>query len=65
MKTKELSMTKVLTRHFGPAMLVKQIDDPDTEETVWDVRADSGERFHLSQRYVASLPRLAYIQVPA
>lgn len=56
---------KILTHEFGPATLIKQYRHDDTKETVWDVLADSGERFHLSQRYVETLPRLEYVQVAA
>jgi len=62
---KEHSMQKVLTHEFGPATLIKQYTHRETGESVWDVRADTGERMHLSQRYVEVLPKLEYVEVPA
>lgn len=42
-------------RYFGPAKLVKLYEHRDTSEVVWEVRAESGEGFHLSQRYVETI----------
>lgn len=44
---------------FGPATLVKLYPHREHRELVWEVQADSGEHLHLTQEYVAKLPKVA------
>ena len=37
---------------FGSAKLLKRYPHRETKEIVWEVFSDSGQRMHLSQRYV-------------
>ena len=48
-------MDRVMLREFGPGRLLKQYPHRDTREMVWDVLAETGERFYLSQKYVETL----------
>ena len=46
---------RVMLREFGPGRLLKQYLHRDAREMVWDVLAETGERFCLSQKYVETL----------
>lgn len=49
---------RVYTHAYGAATLRREYHHRDEREVVWDVKADTGEIFHLSQRYVDGLRRI-------
>ena len=49
---------RVMLHEFGATTLLKRYWHRDTQETVWDVVADTGERFCLSVKYVDRLQKI-------
>jgi len=47
--------TLLQTYRFGTCIVCKKYVHPDTHETVWEVKADSGARFYLTTEYINKL----------
>ncbi len=47
--------TLLQTYRFGTCIVVKKYVHSDTHQTVWEVKADSGDRFYLTTEYINKL----------
>lgn len=47
--------TLLQTYRFGTCIVVKKYVHSDTKQTVWEVKADSGDRFYLTTEYINKL----------
>ena len=55
-KTQAILLGTLLnTYRFGTCIVVKRYQHDDTKELVWEVKADSGQRFPLTTAYINKL----------